>query len=64
MLQHTKNPFAVEITEPSGKTYRIFADGHAEGFENGAVIRNNIPSLLTTAKNGWVRKQTYATARS
>ena len=37
---------AVRITEPSGKTYRIFADGRADGFQRGAVICNYIPSLL------------------
>lgn len=39
-----------KITESSGKTYRIFADGHAEGFEPGAVICNYIPALLTSVK--------------
>lgn len=35
-----------KITEPSGKIYRIFADGHAEGFEPGAVVCNYIPAVL------------------
>ena len=35
-----------KVVEPSGKTYLIFADGHAEGFQPGAVICNRIPSLL------------------
>ena len=42
---------AFKITEPSGKTYRVFADGHAEGFQPGAVICNYIPSLLMSAKS-------------
>ena len=42
---------AVRITEPSGKTYRIFPDGRAEGFQPGAVIFNYIPSLLASASS-------------
>ncbi len=40
---------AVKLIEPSGKTYRIFADGHAEGFPRGTIISNFIPSLLALA---------------
>ncbi len=42
---------AFRVVEPSGKTYRVFADGHAEGFQPGAVICNYIPSLLMSAKS-------------
>ena len=40
---------AFKITEPNGKTYRVFADGRAEGFQRGAVICNYIPALLASA---------------
>ena len=40
---------AFKAIEPSGKTYRIFADGHTEGFQRGTIISNSIPSLLALA---------------
>ena len=42
---------AFRITEPSGKTYRIFADGRTEGFQRGALICNYIPALLASAES-------------
>ncbi len=39
-----------KITEPVGNVYRIFADGHVEGFVPGSVIANYIPALLASAK--------------
>ena len=39
-----------KITEPSGKIYRIFADGRAEGFEPGAVVCNYIPAVLASVE--------------
>ena len=49
LTQYCEGREAFRITEPSGKTYRVFADGRAEGFEPGAFICNYIPSLLVEA---------------
>ena len=43
---------AFKIIEPSGKTYRVFADGRVEGFEPGALVCNRIPALIASAKAG------------
>ena len=37
---------AFRIIEPSGKTYRIYANGKIEGFEEPAIIYNRIPALM------------------
>ena len=34
------------VIEPSGKEYRIYADGRVEGFEQPAIIYNRIPALM------------------
>jgi hypothetical protein len=38
----------VEIVEPSGHIYRIFADGRIEGFADDALAFNYVPSLLAS----------------
>ena len=37
---------AFRVTEPSGKEYRVYADGRVEGFEQPAVVYNRIPALM------------------
>ncbi len=51
LTQHHEAHEAIRITEPSGKTYRIFADGRIEGFQRGAVICNYIPAVLASAES-------------
>jgi len=34
------------VTEPDGRTYRLFADGKIRGFAPGAVVFNRIPNLF------------------
>ena len=34
---------AFKVIEPSGKTYRIYANGEIEGFLPGSIIVNRIP---------------------
>ena len=43
-------PAIFEINEPSGKTYKIFADGNTEGFEEGAVVANGVMPWIDLAK--------------
>ena len=38
-----------EVQEPSGKIYRIWAEGRIEGFEAGAVIINRVAPLMNYA---------------
>lgn len=40
----------VELLEPSGKRYRIWADGRSDGFVDGVVISNGILPLLQYAQ--------------
>ena len=37
---------AFRVTEPSGKTYVIYANGQVDGFEQPAIVRNRIPMLI------------------
>lgn len=39
-----------EVHERNGKTYRIWADGHTEGFEEGAIIINGASVWVNLAK--------------
>ncbi len=41
---------AFKVIEPSGKIYRIYADGRVEGFAGGSMIFNRIPSLEHQAR--------------
>lgn len=41
---------AFKVIEPSGKTYRVYEDGRAEGFESGSIVVNRIPMLLREAQ--------------
>ena len=51
LTSHRKAHEAFKVVEPSGKSYRIFADGRIEGFQPGAVIFNYIPSLLASGES-------------
>ena len=57
LTQYCEGREAFRITEPSGKTYRVFADGRVEGFQRGAFICNYIPALLASAAS---RRQAVA----
>ena len=51
LTQHREAHEAFRVVEPSGKTYRIFADGRIEGFQPEAVTFNYIPSLLASGES-------------
>lgn len=36
----------MELREPTGKVYRIFADGRIEGFPKGTIVLNRFEGLL------------------
>lgn len=44
-----ENP-VFQVHERSGKTYRIWADGRTEGFEDGAIISNGALAWINLAK--------------
>lgn len=52
---------AFRVIEPDGRTYRMFAEGLIEGFAEGAVIVNYIPSLLASAS---MSQQTMSPTKS
>lgn len=37
---------AFKVIEPSGKTYRCYEDGGIDGFEEGSIVVDRIPSLM------------------
>lgn len=42
---------AFEITNPvTGYVWRIFTDGHIEGFGGGNIVVNRIPALLNQTR--------------
>lgn len=42
---------AFKVIEPSGKTYRVFANGQIDGFKLGAIVFNYIPPLLASGES-------------
>lgn len=40
------------VTDPAGKTYKIYANGQIEGFGEGCVVFNRIPIALKLASAG------------
>ena len=48
-MSETRPPI-FEVHERNGKTYKIFADGNTEGFEDGAVIANGVMPWIDLAK--------------
>lgn len=47
-----ENGEAFCVIDPSGKIYRIYANGKVDGFPDGSLIVNRIPALLRKAASG------------
>lgn len=55
----TDDPPAFEVTDLAGKSFRIWADGRTEGFEDmqPRIVFNRIPALLAKARGEWPSKE-------